>query len=535
MLDVLVIGGGINGVGIARDAALRGLSVAVLEREDWGAGTTGASTRMVHGGLRYLLYDIPTTRISSEDAGRIRRIAPHVTWRIPFLWPLFPGGRFRREATQAFLSAYDPHAARKGGLPHARLSADEARLLEPGLAAETEGALTLDEWGCDVFRLAALNAFDARDAGAQLLARTEAESFVFSGSSVRGVRVRERDSGAVRTIEARLVVNAAGPWARIVAERAGARVQMRLGKGIHVTFERRIGNYGLILEGVDGRTMFLVPHGAETIVGTTDHDYYGDPAHVERDITRDDVAYVIESAARALPQATRWRPLRAWAGVRNTLFEWGVVSESLSRRHEIIDHAVADGVDGLVSVVGGKLAAYRIQAEETVDLLMRRLGRAPRACETGVRPLPGAEPVPDFAALSARIGLPGATLERVWRRHGSRIAMIFDGAGPDELAPVCRSEGVTAAELRFVIREEGCRTLEDLHRHAHVGAGGCDGSDCAAPAAHLLGELLDWPAARIRDEIATFLQRRWTQRRPVLGGVNAAHEELLRWTFDRAL
>jgi glycerol-3-phosphate dehydrogenase len=320
--------------------------------------------------------------------------------------------------------------------------------------AEVEGALTLDEWGCDVFRLAALNALDARDAGAQLLARTEAESFVFSGSSVRGVRVRERD--VARSARSRRDGRErGGAVGRIVAERAGARVQMRLGKGIHVTFERRIGNYGLILEGVDGRTMFLVPHGAETIVGTTDHDYYGDPAHVEREITRDDVAYVIESAARALPQATRWRPLRAWAGVRNTLFEWGVVSESLSRRHEIIDHAARDGVDGLVSVVGGKLAAYRIQAEETVDLLMRRLGRSParvrdrrptaagRRAGTGLRRAVGAH------------RLPGATLERVWRRHGSRIAMIFDGAGPDELAPVCRAEGVTAAELRFVIERGG--------------------------------------------------------------------------------
>jgi glycerol-3-phosphate dehydrogenase len=528
MHDVLIIGGGINGAGIARDAALRGLSVVVVEREDWGAGTTGASTRMVHGGIRYLLYDVATTRISSEDAGRIRRIAPHLTWRIPFLWPLFPGGRFMRAATEAFLSAYDPHAVRKGGLPHARLSAVEARRLEPGLAADVEGALTLDEWGCDAFRLAALNALDARAAGAELRAHTEAIEFVFSGSAVRGARVRDVLTGATSVIEARLVVNAAGPWADIVASRAGARVGMRLGKGIHVTFERRIGNYGLILEGVDGRTMFLVPHGAETIVGTTDHDFYGDPRHVDREITRDDVAYVIEAATRALPQAKRWRPLRAWAGVRNTLFEWGVGSDALSRRHEIVDHGERDGVAGLLSIVGGKLAAYRIQAEEATDAIAARLGRAPRAAETATQPLPGAEPAPDFAALAASIPLPAAVLERTWRRHGSRIRAIFDGAAADDLAPVCRSEGVTAAEIRYVVEEEGCRTLEDLHRHAHVGAGSCDGSDCAAAAAHIMGELLDWPAARMRAELATFRQRRWTQRRPVLSGVNLAQEELLR-------
>jgi glycerol-3-phosphate dehydrogenase len=281
---------------------------------------------MIHGGMRYLLYDIPTTRVSSEDAGRIRRIAPHITWRIPFLWPLYPGGLFMREATEAFLSAYDPHAKRKGGLQHSRLSAAEAHALEPGLAPNVQGALTLDEWGCDVYRLAALNALDAKEHGAQIFTHTEVMSVLRAGRDVRGVRVRDRLTGSARDVEARLVVNAAGPWVPAIAQLADTIVQLRPGKGIHVTFERRIGNYGMILEGVDGRTMFLVPHGAETIVGTTDDDYYGDPTLVNLDISRDEIDYVIEAAARALPQARTWRPLRAWAGVRNTVFEWGVDS-----------------------------------------------------------------------------------------------------------------------------------------------------------------------------------------------------------------
>jgi glycerol-3-phosphate dehydrogenase len=530
LYDLLVIGGGINGTGTARDAALRGLRVALVEREDWGAGTTGGSTRMVHGGIRYLLYDIPTTRISSEDAGRIRAIAPHVTWRIPFLWPLFPGGRFLREATEAFLSAYDPYAAKKGGLRHARLSGAEARALEPGLAPEVEGALTLDEWGCDVFRLAALNALDARDAGAHLFPHTEAEELLRTGDTVRGARVRDLLTGRTREIEARLTVNAGGPWAGRIAARGGATVEMRPGKGIHVTFERRIGNFGMIIEGVDGRTMFLVPHGAETIVGTTDDDYYGDPEHVDREITRDEIAYVVEAAARVLPQARQWRPLRAWGGVRNTMFEWGVDSDSLSRGHRVLNHGERDGVHGLVSIVGGKLAAYRIQSEETVDEALRLLGREPVPCTTSVRPLPGAEASPDFERLATTIPLPPAVLERVWRRVGSRLGAIFEHATPDDLAPVCRSEGVTAAEIRYMVKTEGCLTLEDLHRHAHVGAGSCDGADCAAPAAHVMAELLEWSAQRTRDEIAAFLQRRWTQRRPVLTGANHAAEEVLRAT-----
>jgi glycerol-3-phosphate dehydrogenase len=531
LYDLAIIGGGINGAGIARDAALRGLRVALFEREDWGAGTTGASTRMIHGGVRYLLYDLPTTRTSSEDAGRIRRIAPHLTWRIPFLWPLYPGGRFMREATEAFLSAYDVHAGAKGGLRHARLSGAEARRLEPGLAPDVEGALTLDEWGCDVYRLAALNALDAEERGAHVATHTEAVGLLRSGRDVRGVRVRDRITGGEREVEARLVVNAAGPWVPDVARMADAGVAMRPGRGVHLTFERRIGNYGLILEGVDGRTMFLVPHGAETIVGTTDTDSYGDGAQGDLSITRDEVDYIIEAAARALPQARRWRPLRAWSGVRNTVFQWGIGPDDLSRRHEVVDHAGSHGIAGLLSVTGGKLAAYRAQAEEAVDAALRQLGHPPVACATGSTPLPGAGPEPDFQTLAAGIPLPPAALERVWRRVGTRLARVFAGASPDDLAPVCRGEAVTAAEIRYAVEVERCRTLEDLFRHVHLGAGGCDGSDCAVPAAQLMMELLEWSPDRYHAELRQFRQGRWIQRRPVLRGAQLAAEEIQRWSM----
>jgi len=527
-VDLLIVGGGINGTGIARDTALRGLRVAVFEREDWGAGTTGASTRMVHGGLRYLLYDVPTTRISSEDAGRIRRIAPHVTWRIPFLWPLFPGRRFFHEASEALLSAYDPHARRKGGLPHARLSRDEALALEPGLAGNVAGALTLDEWGCDVFRLAALNALDAREAGAQLFAHTEVVELLMRERTVYGVKAHDVIESRSFDVEASLVINAAGPWAGSVAAMANVEVAMRPGKGVHVTFERRIGNYGLIIEGVDGRIMFLVPHGAETIVGTTDTDFYGEPRHVDLDIHSDEVAYVIEAAARALPQARSWRALRAWAGVRNTLFEWGVDADDLSRRHEVLDHEQRDGVAGLLSIAGGKLAAYRIQSEEAVDLALNKLGLPRRPCTTGAVPLPGGETAPDFAQLALQIPLPAWALERVWRRVGSRIDDVFASAMPADLAPICRAEAVTRAEIVYAVRAEGCRTLEDLRRHTHLGAGPCDGVDCVVPAAHILAQLLQWPLERVAEEVRQFVAERWIGRRPVLRGATLAQEEIWR-------
>ena len=257
MYDLIIIGGGINGSGVARDAALRGLRVALFEREDWGAGTTGASTRMVHGGIRYLLYDVPTTRTSSEDAGRVRRIAPHLMFRIPFLWPLFGGSRLRTEAMEALPLRVRPARPRQGrAAPRAAVRGRGPAHRTGPRAGRDAAPLTLDEWGVDVFRLAALNALDARAAGADLFPHTEVEELLFSGRNVRGVRVRDRLDGRTWTVEARLVLNAAGPWASRVAALAGASVPLRPGKGIHVTFERRIGNFGLILEGMDGRTLF---------------------------------------------------------------------------------------------------------------------------------------------------------------------------------------------------------------------------------------------------------------------------------------
>ncbi|HEY0304773.1 MAG TPA: glycerol-3-phosphate dehydrogenase C-terminal domain-containing protein, partial [Longimicrobiales bacterium] len=244
------------------------------------------------------------------------------------------------------------------------------------------------------------------------------------------------------------------------------------------------------------------------------------------------VAYVIEAAARALPQARQWRPIRAWAGVRNTLFEWGVDSDDLSRRHEVLDHGTRDNVGGLLSVLGGKLAAYRIQSEEAVDLALTKLKRSAAASVTGERPLPGAAPQPDFLQLSQQLQLPAWALERIWRRLGDRVHQVFAGGSPQNRAPICRSEAVTPAEIVYAVRVEGCRTLEDLRRHTHIAGGGCDGVDCASASAHIMAELLGWSADRLNREVEQFSNERWVGRRPVLRGGTLAQEEVWRGVHD---
>jgi glycerol-3-phosphate dehydrogenase len=198
----------------------------------------------------------------------------------------------------------------------------------------------------------------------------------------------------------------------------------------------------------------------------------------------------------------------------------------------VLDHATRDNVGGLLSVLGGKLAAYRIQSEEAVDLAVQKLGRPPAASVTGERPLPGAAPQPDFLALSEQLGLPAWALERVWRRLGDRVHRVFADATASSRSPVCRSEAVTVAEIAYAVTVEGCRTLEDLRRHTHIAGGGCDGVDCVTASAHQMAELLEWSPARTNREIEQFSNERWVGRRPVLRGITLAQEEVWRGVHD---
>ncbi len=535
-VDVVVVGGGVNGAGVARDLALRGARVALFERGDLCGGTTGASSGMIHGGLRYLLYDRETTRTSCVDSGYIQRIAPHIIFRIPFLLPLFGRGfaaRFRHETVEAFFRAYDAFQPLKGGKRHTRLTAAEALALEPGLRADVAGAVTMDEWGIDTFRLVVLNALDAARHGAAIHTYTPVTGFLRGeGGRVVGVRVRDLSTGKARDVRAKVVVNAAGPWGARVAGLAGALVKLRPSKGVHLVLERRISNLGVISEAVDGRAVFLQPHENVTWIGTTDDDYYGDPGDIP--IVHDEVRYLLQAAERVFPRVRDYRILRAFAGVRPTLHGEGKYEDELSRRHETIDHGQKDGVPGLISIAGGKLAAYRLMCEEAADLVVSKLGLpgAP-SCRTHLERLPGGDEAPDAAQLAAEFGLDRHAAARLLFRHGALAPKVLAECRGDSRAAhwrrrhVCRTEPVTEAEIRWVCRHEWVRTLEDLRRRTKWAEGPCQGLECLRAGARIAAEELGWTPEETDVEVARFLVARWRERRPVLAGRQLAEEELL--------
>ena len=532
--DVIILGGGVNGTGTARDCAMRGLRVLLLEKADYGVGASGNSSGMIHGGIRYMLSDRHVTALACRDSGYIQRIAPHLLFRIPFLLPFTTrkeGATLRDRAawyaTEVYVGTYDLFQPLKRGKPSTRLTADELYRLEPGLRPGLHGAVTLDEWGIDAFRLCVLNALSARGHGAELRTWTEARAVLAEGGRVRGVRYRDVLTGEEGEARAPVVFNATGAWSPALARRSGAAVPMRPGKGVHLTLDRRYSNYGVILSAVDGRQMFVMPHESESIVGTTDDDYYGDPDDLEA--TNDEVEYLMEGAASLLPGVRNARITRAWCGLRTTIYAYGPNEDALSREHQLHDGA-ASGHAGLLSIVGGKLASYRAQAEEATDRILALLGRAPVACRTHEEPLPGGDDVPDAAALARAHPISAPVAARLVYRHGGRAREILRLVEEDPRLGLvlCRDEGILAAEVVHCVRHEQVRRLQDLRRRCRVAVGGCAGLDCARIAAQLAARELGWTPEQLGAELSDLLDAGWRERRPVLDGAQLVQEELVR-------
>ncbi len=530
-VDVIVIGGGVNGTGVARDLALRGLKVSLFERNDIAFGASGNSSGMIHGGPRYLTADPDVTHSSCLDSGHIQRIAPHLLFRIPFLMPVFHGdglaGRLALTAYDAFFSLYDRYQPLKHGKPHVRLSSDDIARLEPGLVAHVRGGISFDEWGIDGARLCIANAVDAIERGAEVRVHTTVTEILRRDGRAYGVRFRDRVQGGVGQRTARLVVNATGAWAPITASLGGLApeaARVRPGKGVHLFLDRRVTNYAIITSAVDGRQVFLLPWQNMSVLGTTDDDYYGDLDEVIAN--EDEVRYLFQAVESVFPSVRSARAIGTWGGVRPTLWGWGVNEDALSREHEIVDHK-AHGADGLYSMIGGKLASYRLFSEEMADIVARRLGVAV-AGRTHVTPLPGGEQRVDPMRLVLEGGMEAVTAKRLEYRHGSRSLHVLERMqqDPREAAVVCPCEPVTEAEIRYVVQRELAANVDDVSRRTRLGLGACGGMRCAARCGRIVAEMTGGSPDDGRRMALAFLDSAAKRRICALGPEQARQEAL---------
>lgn len=535
--DVIIIGGGVNGCGIARDVAMRGLSCLLIERNDFGAETTAASSKMIHGGLRYLLYNRKTTKLSSKDSGVIQKIAPHLLFRIPFIFPL-PAKRGWQGATrklyfellETFFEVYDQFAPLKKAKPHTRLSAAEALKLEPNLNPDIVGAVSFDEWGIDSNRLCMSNVLSAQAHGAAVKNHCEVTSFIKQDGRVVGVRARDTLTGENFEHRAKMIVNATGPWAGHLAQMAGATVPLRPAKGVHLSFDRRISNYAIIAKSIDSRMLFFMPYQNESFIGTTDDDYFGDPGDIP--IVEDEIEYLLEGVEKVFPRIREFRRTHAWAGVRPTLYRRGPDEDDLNRDHKVFDHELSDGVSGLVSIAGGKLASYRLMSEDLTDWVAKKLGNS-EPCRTHVEALPGGEHEVQAPDLAAQYNIATFAAQRLIFRYGTRAAQVLalTKERKSYASEICACDPVLEAELRFVIRYEFARTLSDLKNRTRLSLGPCQGARCWMGAAQILSEELGLKPSEVLKEVKQEAQGRWQQQRPILSGTTWQQSALMGQRF----
>jgi glycerol-3-phosphate dehydrogenase len=520
--EVIIIGGGITGASTARDCAMRGLKTILLEKKDFSAGTTGTCMGMIHGGPQYLLSEFKMTEESCRESGIIQRLAPHLVFRIPSLHPSFEEDD-DLYSNKEFYDKYCEVGKLKNMHHYVELSGEEALTLEPALAPDVAGAITSDEPGIDVFRLVVVNAMDAAEHGATIRNHAQVIDILRDDNRVYGVRVRDTLTGEIEDIHATYVVNAAGPWTPWVARLADVLFELRPIKGMHIVFDRRIVNMA-----VGHGLANLLPHQNTTICGISNDFYFSNPDEVRA--LPDEVEELISDLERAVPGIRQARITRCFAGVRPTLPDPNSKDQrAVSRNFEIFDHEERDGAQGFITIAGGKMVIARLMAEKLTDLLCQKFGRN-EPCRTAEDPLPGGERQVDPAALADEFGVPMYTATRLVYRHGTRARDVLDltREHPEYKSHVCVCEPVTEAEIRYSVRHEWVRTLDDLRRRNRLGMGPCQGFHCTKLAANVLADELDRSAACTHADVLDFLQSRWKGRFTWLRGAQLRQEELHR-------
>jgi glycerol-3-phosphate dehydrogenase len=509
--DLAVIGGGINGAAIARDAAMRGLRVALVDRGDFAGATSSHSSKLIHGGLRYLPQGrLRLVREALRERERLRHLtAPHLVHSIRFLFPFYRGRKPGRFSVWAGLVLYDLLAHMPAAQRHRRLSAEGVREQEPALTADglTGGALYYDGWGDDA-RITWENALDAAMHGAAIVNHIAVEGFSRTGTSITAAGVRDLIGGAAIELRARHFVNATGPWLDDVRrmDEPGAAASVRLTKGVHLVISaaRVPVRDSIVLSDAAGRIVFVMPHGGWVMIGTTDTDFDGDRDNLRGDDA--DVGYLLDIVNAAMPAADL-RPADvaySFYGLRALdMGESGSSPSSVSREEIALESA-----SGLLSVAGGKLTTHRAVAQRIVDDVMRRMGRPAGICPTLATPLPGARGGPDTTAGDSIVSSEVARM--LASRYGTRAALLVDivHACPELAVRIVAGAPAIRAEVIHVIRAELATSVSDflVRRTSMVWRDPAAAIAAAPEVARLMGAELGWDNLRIGSEIEEFFR-----------------------------
>jgi glycerol-3-phosphate dehydrogenase len=516
--DVVIIGGGMAGAGAARDLAMRGVSVVLIDKGDFASGTTALSSKLIHGGLRYLeLFDFGLVRESLRERQRLQRLAPHLVKPLPFLVPIYRGASRGLIKIRLGLRLYDWLTPGRDRERYRVLRPIDALSLEPAIRPDDlRGAgYYFDDLLLFPERLCLENVLSACRHGARAYNYCQVVEIVRDArGTVAGVKARDLLTGAMATLGARIVVNAAGPWVDEIRALAGVAERgphlLRRTKGIHCLLPR-MTERAIYHSTSDDRMIFVIPWREFSLVGTTDTDFAGDLDRVWA--TRDEVDYLLGEVRRALPdpRVRADQVAYTYAGVRPLSYEAGARASDVSRAHRI----VAEEGGRFLSITGPKLTCFRSLAEQLGDIVTRALRRAAPS-PTRSRMLDGtdgelggveARAWLDVAGEMTASGLERATLETLVTNYGRGYPRVVDLAGkvPGGAERLCPSSPDIVAQLHHAVHEELTVSLQDfMLRRTGIGTGRCQGEDCAESIAHRMAALLGWSARRLDAELQAF-------------------------------
>jgi glycerol-3-phosphate dehydrogenase len=503
--DLVVVGGGIIGACIARDAAMRGLKTLLLEKDDFAAGTTSRSTRLIHGGFRYLQhFEFGLVREDLREREILLKIAPHLVHPLPFLIPITTPIDHLIMAMGTLL--YDILSYDKSVPGRKHFSRETTMKMEPNMKlAGLRGADLY--YDCQIWfaeRLCLENIISAVDNNAVALNHAIVVGILEDAKTVRGVKVQDTLTGKETEVLSRIVVNAAGHWMDSVCAMISDQPKrmVRRTKGVHLLTPRLSNNALVLYAKSDGRLWFVIPWGKYSLLGTTDTDYTKDLEAVYAE--KEDIDYIMREAQHVFPQLKTEDIFYTFAGLRSLPDSGNDKPSNVSRAHKTIDHEKTDGVKGFVSVLGGKITGGRGIAEEITNLVCKKLDFK-AACNTATTPFPGAAVIaqPEIirSALESRIDV--ETVTYLVSLYGSRFTEVLEMAerGSRGKQPLCHHTRDIVAQIWYAVAEESAITVSDfMLRRSGLGLAECQGLDAVEIVGKEMGRLLAWnPEEQMRQ------------------------------------
>ncbi len=519
--DVIIIGGGATGAGTARDCALRGLNVLLLERSDIATGATGRNHGLLHSGARYAVTDKESAEECIVENMILRKVASHCVEETDGLFITLPDDDMAYQET--FIKS-----CLEAGINAEAIDPKLAIKMEPSVNPSLIGAVKVPDGAVDPFRLTSANILDAKIHGADVRVYSELVSFIKNGNDIIGVSVYNHISKETEEFYAPLTVNAAGIWGFIVAQMAGVKINMFPAKGALLIFGHRVNNVVLNRCRKPANADILVPGDTICLIGTTSTRVPIEEVDKMR-VTPEEVDILLQEGEKLAPELANTRILRGYAGVRPLVATDDDPSgRSISRGIVLLDHETRDGVKGFISITGGKLMTYRLMAEWATDLVCKKLN-VDAKCSTSKLALPGSKTDKSEEISKKIFAKSPQTVKASYERHGAMsINIKQDGTLNQSL--VCECENVSVGEVEYAIEKLDVHNLVDLRRRTRVGMGTCQGELCACRAAGLLAKAHGC-GERAKNDLERFVNERWKGIYPIGWGDSLRESEYTEWIY----